>query len=172
MAAIHEAAYLRVKSSYSEEEPTLTYTPTEKEVTWTAQRARDESTKLALLTLLKVFQHLGYFVLWQHIPEEISAYIARCVGQLFVSEVMEGYDQAGTRFRHMKLIRKYLGVQPVGEVTYQTMRQAALQAAQTKEHLADIINAMLEELIKERLELPAFSKFVREARRARGKVSQ
>ena len=172
MAAIHETAYPRLKSSYSEEELTLTYTPTEKEVTWASQRARDESTQLALLTLLKVFQHLGYFVLWHHIPNEISIHIARCVGQLFVSEVMKGYDQAGTRFRHMKLIRKYLRVQPVGEATYQSMRQAALQAAQTKEHLADIINAMLEELIKERLELPAFSKFVREARRARGKVNQ
>ena len=169
MAAIHETAYPRLKSSYSEEELTLTYTPTEKEVTWASQRTRDESTQLALLTLLKVFQHLGYFVLWHHIPNEISIHIARCVGQLFVSEVMKGYDQAGTRFRHMKLIRKYLRVQPVGEATYQSMLQAALQAAQTKEHLADIINAMLEELIKERLELPAFSKFVREARRARRK---
>lgn len=55
MAAIHETAYPRLKSSYSEEELTLTYTPTEKEVAWVSQRARDESTQLALLTLLKVF---------------------------------------------------------------------------------------------------------------------
>lgn len=36
------------------------------------------------------------------------------------------------------------------------MKEAARKAAQTKEHLADIVNVMLEELVKQHYELPAF----------------
>ena len=49
----------------------------------------------------------------------------------------------------------------------QTMKSAALTAATTKENLADIINCIIDELIKLKFELPAFKKLVRVARAAR-----
>ncbi len=52
------------------------------------------------------------------------------------------------------------------------MKAVALEAAQTKEHLADIINVMIEELVCQRFELPAFSRLDRVARSARIEVNQ
>ena len=51
------------------------------------------------------------------------------------------------------------------------MKTAALSAAATKENLADIINSVIDELIKSRFELPAFQKLVKLARAARTVVN-
>jgi TnpA family transposase len=47
------------------------------------------------------------------------------------------------------------------------MKQVALESAKTKEDLADIINRMLEELIKNQFELPGYRALLRMARAAR-----
>jgi nucleoid DNA-binding protein len=47
------------------------------------------------------------------------------------------------------------------------MKQSALKSAAFKEGLADIINDMIETLIKERFELPGFTTLERMARAAR-----
>lgn len=171
MLAIHETAYPRLRSSYSEEELRVHYTPSEKEVTLAYHYCQQDAMRIGLLTLLKTFQHLGYFLKWNDIPVTISRHIGCCLGFLFIPDVPTSYEESGSRYRHMRLIRKYLNVQPLRKTTYICMQEAAQRAAQTKEHLADIVNIMLEELIKERYELPAFSRLVREAASARAWVN-
>ncbi|MBS0351530.1 MAG: hypothetical protein JSR33_10180, partial [Proteobacteria bacterium] len=51
------------------------------------------------------------------------------------------------------------------------MKAAALEAANIRENLADIINVIIEELIKTRFELPGFRKLLRLARAARTVVN-
>ena len=51
------------------------------------------------------------------------------------------------------------------------MKTAALNAATTRENLADIINSIIDELIKSRFELPSFKRLVRLARAARTVVN-
>ena len=51
------------------------------------------------------------------------------------------------------------------------MKCLALQAAQTKNHLCDIINVLLEELVRLKIELPAFSLLRRMAQTARQQIN-
>jgi TnpA family transposase len=60
-----------------------------------------------------------------------------------------------------------LNIAPVTADTERAIREAAMEAAQTKQELADIINVVIEELIRQRFELPAFSSLVRAAQQAR-----
>ena len=172
MPAIHETAYPRLKSDYSEEELSHYYTPIPAEIAFVRQQTTDPDRQIILLIWLKVFQRLGYFPPWKQIPPPIGEHISRVMGGLFVPPVPTGYDTSGTRFRHTKLIRQFLGIHPLGQATQLFIKQAAGRAAQTKNHLADIINAVLEELVRDRRELPAFSTLVRFARSARGQFTQ
>lgn len=172
MPAPHETAYPRLKSEYSADELLQLYTPTRQEVAYIQRYTPDPTWQVVLLTNLKVFQRLGYFLHWRHIPLSVTRHVTQHLGQLFEPTVPSAYEASGTRSRHTRLIRDFMGVHAVGNATWLAMQQAARRAAQTKEHLADIINAMLEELIKERMELPAFSTFVRQARTARSEVNQ
>ena len=172
MAAIYETAYPRLDSSFKDQELVELFTPTHVELSFVKKQVPDIAGRLSLLTLLKVFQHLGYFPLWSAIPKEVPDHLANCLGYLFQVEVGEEYDRSGARSRHMQYIRSFLDVQPVTEQTYACMKQTALKAAQTKEHLGDIINIMIEELVRQRFELPAFSRFNREAIAARTRVNE
>ncbi len=171
MLAVHQTAYPRLKSSYSEKELRLHYTPTEAELAFAYRYGQQDAMQIGLLTLLKTFQHLGYFLPWSRIPAMIPQHIGQCLGFLFIPDMPTSYQESGSRYRHMRLVRKYLKVEPLRKTTYICMKEAAQQAAQTKEHLADIVNVMLEELVKQRYELPAFSRLTREAATARAQVN-
>jgi hypothetical protein len=71
------------------------------------------------------------------------------------------------RKRHIKIIREYLQINPSEKLRRQAMKSSALNAATTKENLADIINCIIDELIKDKFELPAFQNLVRLSRAAR-----
>ncbi len=167
MPATYETAYPQLQSNYTEQALHRLFSPTEAEVKWARRHTRERWNRLGLLTLLKSFQTLGYFPFWQDIPPVITRHISACLGLLFVPEVPPGYDESGTRSRHMNHVRRLLGVEAVGAATLEAMQEAALEAARTKEHLADIINVMVEQLVRQRFELPGFSTFVKEATQAR-----
>ena len=172
MVAVHETAYPRLKAQLSDKELIQFFTPTEEERKLSEKHTRDDASQIIFLTLLKTFQRLGYFLTWNQVPEAIPNHICHCLGFIFLPHLPDNYDQSGNRSRHIGYIRNYLKVTPAGEATYLAMRKAGKAAAQTKEHLADIINVMIEELVRQRYELPAFSRFVREAYSARSKVNQ
>jgi Domain of unknown function (DUF4158) len=72
----------------------------------------------------------------------------------------------------MLLVRDYVGVKAWGEEALQAMQSASRDAARTLEDLADIINFALEQLVRQRFELPAFSMLHREAQHARAMVNR
>ena len=72
-----------------------------------------------------------------------------------------------SRKRHRKIILKYLNISDDEYKQRDFMKQSALKSAVFKEGLPDIINDMIETLIKERFELPGFSTLERMARAAR-----
>ena len=78
-----------------------------------------------------------------------------------------GYDTSGTRQRHVNAIRQYLKVQPFSKAARQVMVAAMETAIETQHDLVDLINVALEELVKERYQLPAFSALERAARDVR-----
>ena len=173
MAAIYETAYPQLGDTFKEEELWELFTPSDTEIEFIRKRIPDVDGRLRILVLLKVFQHLGYFPLWSEIPKEISTHLAGLLGYLFVVDQGDDeYDKSGARSRHIQYIRTYLKVESISERTYDCMGKAAEEAAKTKEHLADIINIMIEELVHQRFELPSFSRFYRVAIAARAKVNE
>jgi len=76
-----------------------------------------------------------------------------------------GYDLSGTRRRHLRVIRTHLKIAPPGEATQEAMERAMREVSRSKDDLVDFINIAIEELIRQRFELPAFSAFERTAKR-------
>ena len=65
-----------------------------------------------------------------------------------------------------------MGITPFDIKSKNYLKGLALQAAQTKNHLSDIINVLLEELVRLKIELPAFSLLRRIAQKARQQINE
>jgi hypothetical protein len=62
-------------------------------------------------------------------------------------------------------------INPDKKARRQSMKKAALNAAETKENIADIINYIIDELIKSKFKLPSFKRLLRLARAARSVIN-
>lgn len=72
MAAIHETAYPTLGDSFKETELWELFTPSDEEINFVNNKVIDVAGRLRMLTLLKVFQHLGYFPMWSAIPKDVT----------------------------------------------------------------------------------------------------
>ena len=122
------------------------------------------------LCLLKTFQRLGYFVQLQQIPAKIVNHIAAHLGYATLPD-LSNYDRYPTRVRHLARIRTYLNIRVFDEEGAAIVKAAIAEACQAKEDLADIINVAIEELVRHRYELPAFSKLRRLAYNGRARAN-
>lgn len=169
--SMHETAYPRLKSSISKKELERYYTPTEAELAMALGAASGNTGRLSFLVLLKTFQRLGYFEMVSDVPERIVAHLARQLN-LRKSPSLAEYDDSGTRRRHVASIREFLQVKAFDETARKALLDATREAALTKEDLADIINVGIEELVRLRFELPAFSTIHRTAQYAKTQVNK
>src|SRR5262245_13982286 len=167
MPTLHETAYPRFKSTCTDKDLQDIYTPTTDDVAFAERVTRLPTTKVGLLVVLKTFQRLGYFPPFVQIPRRIIAHVSACLGLVSIPPDVATYDMPATRYRHHPLIRDYVGVTAYGPGARRAALRAGMEAAQTKEDLADIINVMIEALVHERFELPAFSTLERIAFTAR-----
>jgi hypothetical protein len=172
MPRLHETAYPRFKTVVTKEELLEIYTPTAEEVAFAAEQTRSATARLGLLVLLKTCQRLGYFVPLSSVPRHIIAHITVSAGVATTPEKLDTYDTSHSRSRHLSLVRTRLGIMAYGPAARRTMVLAAREAAQTKEDLADIMNVMLETLVHQRYELPAFSTLERIAFSVRAAVNR
>jgi hypothetical protein len=97
----------------------------------------------------------------------VVRHVAGCAGYPEVVELLPTYDLSTARDRHRALVREYLGVLADGKAARKIIVQTCFYAARAREDLPDIINVAIEELIRQRYELPAFSTLLRIARTAR-----
>ncbi len=170
MPSASDTAYPRLKANPSDKELAEIYTSTENELAFAHKRTHQPVPRIGLLLLLKTFQRLGYFVLYTEIPAVVVNHIAHCAGFPEISqspELLHAYDLGTARDRHMALVREYLGVTAYGKEARTLIIHTCLDAARTREDLVDIINIAIEELIRQRYELPAFSTLLRIARTTR-----
>src|SRR5271165_4581112 len=72
----------------------------------------------------------------------------------------------------MALVRSYMGVTPFADAARKLMLRICLASSRVREDLADIINFAIEELVRQRYELPGFSTIFRGARTARATVNR
>lgn len=170
MPSPHETAYPRLKSSFTPRELAEVYTPTPEELALADRVTKGPVAKVCFLVLLKTFQRLGYAHSVAEVPPTLLRHIAQVAGVEVTLQDLAGYDTSGTRIRHLPVIRKHLQLQPYGPAARQAMTEALYTAAQTKEDLADLINVAIEELVRQRFELPAFSAFLRLAKQGQAQV--
>ncbi len=170
MPALQDTAYPRLRSTITPAELQSVYTPTSADLAFADQVARGGRARLGLLVTLKVFQRLGFFTPLADVPLDVVRHIARTLRSHISPNALAEYDRSGTKRRHRAAIRRYLVVQAWGKGGRHVVVQSVALAAQTKSDLADLINVALEELVRQRIELPAFSTLLRATRRTRAAV--
>lgn len=171
MAAIHETAYPRIKPNLNYKEQKEIFTPTAEELFLLQSKTKKALpiSRLGFMITLKCYQYLGRPIKIQKLDASIRKYIAEMI-EVDQATELNDYSKL-TRLRHIKIIREFLQINPDKKERRKIMKEAALDAATTRENLADIINCVIDEIIKSRFELPAFQKLVRLARAARTVVN-
>jgi TnpA family transposase len=172
LPTIHDTAYPRLKSSVSEKELNEIYTPTADDFDLAHSLTHSTAMRIGFLVLLKTFQRLGYFIPAHEVPRQIAEHISLIYGVHYEAMEWEAYDASGARYRHIARIREYLGVRKFDETAQAVLSAAIRQAALLREDLVDIINIVIEELVRRRYELPSFPILREEAKKARAAVSR
>jgi hypothetical protein len=169
VALIERTAYPRFKRNPSVRELAQLYTPTLRELDL-AQRATrgGEGQQLAFLVMLKGFQRLGYFPRDEEIPASVVSHVRSRLG---VGPDTSAVPPQRSRQRYRDAIREYLGVKPFGGEARRVAAEAVADAALSMDEPADLVNVSIEELVKERFELPAFSTLDRLAKHTRYRVN-
>ncbi len=169
MASIERTAYPRFKQNPLTNELDVLYTPTQDELDFANSMARKEQHRFCLLLLLKAFQRLGYFPEVENIPLTIVQHVRIASG--ICNEVSPVYSDLKTQYRHHQAIRQQLGVSAWSDDGLRLVSEAMTKAAGVMNNPADLINVAIEELVRQRIELPAFSTLDRHSRRIRTLVN-
>src|SRR5215210_4653959 len=171
MPVIAETAYPRLPA---EPEPAEleAFTPEPAEIAFARQKTRQPGPRLALLVLLKTFQRLGRVVRFADVPTGIIDHIAAAAGLASNTGELVGYGDTTYRVRLAALVRGYVGVTGYDRAARGIAARACIEAARTRDDLADVVNAGIEELLRHRRELPAFGTLLKLARTARALVNR
>jgi len=155
VASIERTAYPRFKRYYTAKELQEIYTPTPAEIIFGRTSTTGEDNYLNLMVLLKCFGRLGYFPKLSAIPDSVVNYVRT---HLKLDSHLElGYQYPQTLSRHKKAIRSYLQVLPFNQDAHRFCEDVIKTLALVMDNPADLINVAIEELVKERYELPPFS---------------
>jgi len=154
MTSIERTAYPRLKRRPSAQELADVYTPTVEDLAFIRATARGPSSTLTLAVLLKVFQRLGHLPRLQDVPFAVVTHVRSSL-RLPSDTALDVTPR--TLYRHHEQIRTHLQVKSWGAEARRATIVAVHQAAQVMDHPADLINVAIEDLVRQRFELPAFS---------------
>ena len=130
------------------------FTVTHEDEQWAFTIARRGPSLIQLLIHLKVFQHLGRFLAAADLPRTALAHI----GRRFRIDVPDAFDyDRRTLYRHHRAIRQHLGITSWGPKARDVAIAAIAAAAESRLDPADLINAAIDALVRERYELPLLS---------------
>jgi TnpA family transposase len=169
VTALERTAYPRFKRRPTAKELAEVYTPTVEDLAFVRGIARGPTPTLTAMVLLKSFQRLGYMPRLQDVPFAIIGHVRSCL-RLPSDTSLDVTPR--TLYRHHQSIRDYLQVRGWGRVARHVAVEAAYRAAQVMNHPADVINVAVEELVRQRFELPAFSTLDELARHVRAVVDR
>ena len=170
VASIERTAYPRFKRYYTSNELQEIYTPTPAEIAFGRTSTTGEDNYLNLMVLLKSFQRLGYFPKLSDIPDSVINYIRT---SLKLPDHLElGYQYLPTLSRHKQAIRSHLQVSQFNQEAHRLIAKIIKKSALVMDNPADLINVAIEELVKERYELPSFSTLDRLVGHLRNLVNQ
>lgn len=156
MALIERTAYPRFSRVFTSRELQDVYTPTDEEIPFGRLNVRHDTSLLCFLVLLKCFQRLQYFPALAEVPAPVVDHVRSCLR--LPPDLPLRCDRAKTLYRYHCAIREHLGVKAYrGKEARRTAVRAAYRAAEVMDQQTDLINATVEELVRQRYELPAFS---------------
>lgn len=169
MASIERTAYPRLKAVFTKSELRDFFTPSLEELFFVRETARQDAPQLHLLIKLKTFQRLGFFPNIEDVSETVVVHLR---SSLRLSKSIIPVVIPRTSYRHQNAVRERLKVKSYDKTARRLITKTVFEAASVMDNPADLINAAIEELIKERYELPAFSTLDRLVRRVRALVNR
>lgn len=172
MLSASDTAYPLLSANPTTRDLDELFTPNLVELSFAKAQTRQPASCVGLLLLLKTFQRLGYFVQVADIPPPIVRQVSLAAGFPEAPEGLGTYDSSTARADHIALVRSYLGVAPFDRQAQKAMVKACVEASRVREDLADIVNVAIEELVRQRFQLPGFSTLFRTARTARATVNR
>jgi TnpA family transposase len=172
MLHVSDTAYPRLKAHPTERDLEELFTPNLAELTFAYKYTRRLGPRVALLVLLKTFQRLGYFVKFADVPPAVIQHIIRTAQCPNIPDDITTYDNSTYRVRYVYLVRIFMNVSAFDAVARRIVIEASVAAARTRDDLADIINIAIEELVRQRYELPVFNTLLHIARTARSAVNR
>ena len=108
MASIERTAYPQFKRNPVVRELVVAYTPTDAELTFIADNARQPGHRLILAILLKSFQRLGYFPAIDEVPAGVIRHLRNALR--FRVQIKPADIAPNKRYRYFQRIRAYLQV--------------------------------------------------------------
>ncbi|WP_043634677.1 Tn3 family transposase [Chromobacterium haemolyticum] len=169
MASIERTAYPVFARSYGPKELKQYFSLQEDELEWVKTKSSSATLRLGLAVLLKCFQQLRYFPPLDDIPSSIVDHIRAFFG--YSDRVQLDYAIKNTLYRHMTAVREYLQVTPAyGRAAAAAAKETAYVTAELLDQRVDIINVVIDELVEQRFELPAFRTLDELAERAHAEV--
>ncbi|MCQ6276333.1 DUF4158 domain-containing protein [Bacillus sp. V3B] len=158
MPSIQDTIYPRFKNNLTEKDFEEVYTPEMNEIEWAEAKSRGNLQNLALLVLIKIVQKLGFFIRVVDVPEVIVIHIAKKAHlPMPTNEELKMYSETRTAKRHFRFIRDYLQLRPYDHEAHQIIIDIMGKLAFSKDDPADLVNAAIEELIRQRYELHVYN---------------
>jgi TnpA family transposase len=154
ITVISRTAYPQFKSYPSNKELYELYTPTVEETEFVISRTKSKTGLLGLMVMLKSFQRLGYYTHPELVPQPIIIHLRTC---LELDDQVSPIPSIRSIRYYQEAIREYLNISPYNNQGQELAAIAIKNAAFVRDHPADLINVAIEELIRQRYELPAFS---------------
>src|SRR5450755_60538 len=159
MASIERTAYPRFSRIFTSRELQDVYTPSVEDILFARLQIRNDANLLCFVVLLKCFQRLQYFPPLSSVPTPVVDYIRSCLH--LPPDLPLGCDQSRTLYRYHSTIREHLNVKGFkGKEARHIAVRAAYRAAEVMDQQTDLINATIDELVRQKYELPAFSHFI------------
>lgn len=173
MQQIHDTAYPMLPAELGETELATVFTPSPAEIRFVADQYRQAPTRALILVQLKLYQRLGYCPPVSGVPTAIVHHVCSVLRiRPLLRSVLARYDRSGSKSRHQKLLRDFIGIRTTDAQTHAWLADVAAHAARIKTELPDIINVLIEELIRHRYELPPLAALTRIAAHARSQVNE
>ena len=166
-----ETAYPKLNPNPKKRDLEELFSPNHDEIMLAKRTCKSEGSLLGFLVTLKTFQRLGYFVYVRDVPPAITEHVVRALGFLFIPATLSTYDASGKRDVHLKAIRAHQQVAPFQSGGQAILERAAFEAAQSKEDLRDLINACIEQIVRQRFTLPGLSTIRKTVQRIRAEVN-
>lgn len=154
MALINKTIYPKLKKVLTQEELSKFFTPTEDEITFAKSEVKGDLNVFSFLIYLKTFQALNYFPMVDEIPISLIRHMKEI---LHIRKKIKPEFKERSITRYKKSIRNYLNVISDRDIILELTNDAVSEYEPTLENIEDVFNAVLEKLIKNNCELPAFS---------------